>query len=147
MAISRVSWPGLAETVFTLTSSPAHRLMHRVIALLALATVGLLVWHHLGMERVIDLTARPDVRRDVMDDRWMGGTSRVALERRGRTMTMRCQLVRTIDWPACKYQFVFSDTQAGIDLSEFDSVSFDVAYRGPGRRSLRLMMLNYEPDI
>jgi diguanylate cyclase (GGDEF)-like protein len=121
--------------------------MHRVIATLAMATVGLLVWHHYGMERVIDLTARPDVRREVMDDRWMGGTSRVALERSGHAMTMRCQLVRTIDWPACKYQFALSDTQAGIDLSEFDSVTFDVTYRGPGRHVLRLMVLNYEAGI
>ncbi|MBB3221592.1 GGDEF domain-containing protein [Pseudoduganella umbonata] len=121
--------------------------MHRVIAALAMATIGLLVWHHYGMERVIDLTARPDVRRDVMDDRWMGGTSRVTLERRGHAMTMRCQLARTIDWPACKYQFAISDTGAGIDLSEFESVTFDVSYRGPGRRSLRLMVLNYEPDM
>ncbi|WBS01014.1 GGDEF domain-containing protein [Pseudoduganella sp. SL102] len=134
-----------------MTSSPAnrrmHRLMHRVIAALAMITAGLLVWHHFGMERVIDLTTRPGVRRDVMDDRWMGGTSRVALERHGNALTMRCQLARTIDWPACKYQFAMSDTETGIDLSEFDSVSFDVTYRGPGRRSLRLMVLNFEAGI
>ncbi|QBE65507.1 GGDEF domain-containing protein [Pseudoduganella lutea] len=130
-----------------MSPSPTHRLMHRVIAVLALATIGLLVWHRFGMERVIDLTTRPDVRRDVMDDRWMGGSSRVALERRGGTLTMRCQLARTIDWPACKYQFVISDTETGIDLSEFDAVTFDVSYRGPGRHALRMMVLNYEPGI
>ncbi|GGY00133.1 diguanylate cyclase [Massilia dura] len=125
--------------------SRAYRLMHRVIAALAAITIGLLLWHHFGMERVIDLTTRADVRRSAMDDRWMGGTSRVALAHDGRALTMRCRLARTIDWPACKYQFVISDTQAGIDLSEFDAVTFDVAYRGPGRHALRLMVLNFEP--
>ena len=121
--------------------------MHRVIAALAAVTIGLLVWHRFGMERVIDLTTRAGVGRSVMDDRWMGGSSRVALERNGRALTMRCQLARTIDWPACKYQFAISETQQGIDLSAFDAVTFDVAYRGPGRPSLRLMVMNFEPGI
>jgi diguanylate cyclase (GGDEF)-like protein len=121
--------------------------MHRAIALLMAATIGLLAWHHYGMKRVVDLTRRPGVGREVMDDRWMGGTSRVSLERTGGALTMRCQLARTIDWPACKYIFVISETARGIDLSEFDAVTFEVAYRGPGRHALRVMLLNFEPAI
>ncbi|WP_338764097.1 GGDEF domain-containing protein [Massilia sp. METH4] len=121
--------------------------MYRAIAILMVITIGLLVWHHFGMERVVDLTQRRDVRIEAMDDRWMGGRSSVSLERGNGALTMRCQLVRSIEWPACKYQFLISETAAGMDLSEFDAVTFDVKYEGPGRHALRVMLLNYEPAI
>ncbi|WP_177196863.1 diguanylate cyclase [Duganella sp. CF517] len=121
--------------------------MRHVTGMLMAVTIGLLIWHHYGMERVIDLSHRNNVMLEVQGDVSSGGSSVATLERGDGVLRLRCRLMRTIDWPSCKYLFVISQTGKGMDLSEFDSVSVDVHYRGPGRHALRLMLMNFEPEV
>lgn len=121
--------------------------LHYLLGILLVATVGLLAWHRYGMERVVELVGWKRARLEVLDDRFMGGTSKVSLERRGDALTMRCRLTHTIQWPSCKYMFYLSDTARGLDLSGFDTVTFDIRYKGPGPHTVRSLLLNYEPAI
>jgi len=121
--------------------------MNYALAMLLALTVGLLVWHHYGMERVLELSDRTHAHVDVVDDRIMQGASVATLAHEGGAMRMRCQLSHKISWPDCKYMFFLSDTAAGIDLSQFDSVSLDLRFHGPGRPALRVMIMNFEPGI
>jgi diguanylate cyclase (GGDEF)-like protein len=114
--------------------------------LLAL-TVVLIVWHHYGMERVVELSAASKVGVEALGDQTNGGTSVATLERKDGALRMRCRLTHQIDWPACRYLFLTTHDTRGIDLSEFESVSIDVGYEGPGPHELRLMLTNFEPGI
>jgi diguanylate cyclase (GGDEF)-like protein len=69
------------------------------------------------------------------------------LERADGALRMRCQLSRKIAWPNCKYMFFIGQGAKGMDLSEFDSVSLDMRYSGPGRHGIRVALLNFEPPI
>ncbi|USX14502.1 GGDEF domain-containing protein [Oxalobacteraceae bacterium OTU3CAMAD1] len=121
--------------------------MRYVTGMLMVATIGLLIWHHYGMERVIEISDRKNTALQVTDDRGSGGGSVATLERGNGLLRLRCQLTRKIDWPNCKYMFLISQTAKGMDLSEFDSVSVDVRYAGPGRHALRVMLVNFEPQV
>ncbi|MEV4782427.1 GGDEF domain-containing protein [Burkholderia sp. LMU1-1-1.1] len=121
--------------------------MRYVTGFLMAATVGLLVWHHYGMERVIEISDRKNTALQIMDDRISGGDSVATLERENGVLRLRCRLTRKIDWSNCKYMFLISQTGKGMDLSEFDSLSVDVRYTGPGRHALRVMLMNFEPRV
>ncbi|PWF42255.1 hypothetical protein C7C56_023000 [Massilia glaciei] len=47
--------------------------------------------------------------------------------------------------PYCGYQFSLSRDDKGIDLSKFDSISFDLDYEGPGKRMVRFYLHSFEP--
>jgi diguanylate cyclase (GGDEF)-like protein len=121
--------------------------MRHVTGMLMVVTIGLLTWHHYGMERIIDLANRENITLEVQGDGTSGGTSVATLERGAGVLRLRCRLTRKIDWPSCKYLFLISREGKGMDLSEFDSVSVDVHYRGPGRHALRMMLMNFEPEV
>lgn len=121
--------------------------MRHVTGLLLVATIGLLTWHRYGMERVVELSDRQRTVVEVSDDRISGGASVATLERRDGALRMRCALTRRVAWPNCRYIFLISRTSTGLDLSEFDSVSIDLRYAGPGRHAMRVMLLNFEPGI
>lgn len=121
--------------------------MRYVTGALLAATIGLLTWHHYGMERIIELSDRKKTPLEVADDRGSGGGSVATLERGGGVLRMRCHLTHKIDWPHCKYMFFVGQGAKGLDLSEFDSVSIDARYSGPGRHALRVMLLNFEPSF
>ena len=121
--------------------------MRHVTGVLMIATIVLLTWHHYGMERVVELSDRKKTPVQVTDDRGSGGGSVATLERDGGVLRMRCHLTRKISWPNCRYMFAISQGARGLDLSEFDSVSIDARYSGPGSHGLRVMLLNFEPSF
>ena len=121
--------------------------MRYVTGVLLALTFVLIAWHHYGMERVIELSAASKIDLEILGDQVTGGTSVATLERKDGALRMRCQLTRRIDWPACRYLFLTTRDTRGLDLSEFDAVSIDVDYEGPGPHELRLMLTNFEPGI
>lgn len=121
--------------------------MRHVTGILMAITIGLLTWHHYGMERIIEISNQKNITLEVLGDSLSGGTSVATLERANGVLRLRCQLTRKIDWPSCKYLFRISHTTQGMDLSEFESVSVDVRYSGPGRHALRVMLMNFEPEV
>ncbi len=111
--------------------------------LLAL-TALLLMWHHFGMERVIELSARSAYVSQAGSDRESGGSSGAQLTRVGDDLRLACQLAKMSAWPYCKISFEVGNADAGLDLSTFDSVSIDATYEGPGQHMLRMTLINFD---
>ncbi|MEO7497865.1 MAG: GGDEF domain-containing protein [Massilia sp.] len=114
--------------------------------LLAL-TCALLLWQRLGMEQVVELSARSPGAPTASSDSAAGGDSSVTLRRVGDALEMDCVIVRNkFQWPYCKMEFSLSETDAGVDLSDFDSVSVDLSHSGDGPNTAKLALLNFERD-
>ena len=125
----------------------APAFMRRATAALMAATAGLIAWHHYGMERVVELSAATRAPVEALGDQIIGGASVATLERANGALRMRCQLARQIDWPNCRLLFPTARGAKGLDLSQFDAVSIDADYAGPGAHTMRLMLANFEPGV
>src|SRR5687768_12248784 len=112
-------------------SSRALKYMQLTLGILLALTVGLLSWHHYGMERVFELSAAAQSRLQVGDDRGQGGASIGTLHNDGKVLRMDCTIVKKVDWPFCQLIFPLGDGIDGMDMSGFDYVTFDVVSSGP----------------
>ena len=132
-------------------NQPRSRTMmisHYLIIILLLLTPTLLIWQHFGMTRVIEISPRQPHGVSVADDREREqGDSVASLVRTGDAFIMRCQLGRATMYPFCKLQFLMGDATKGVDLSEFDTITFNMRYSGPSPQLVKLHLLNFEPDI
>jgi diguanylate cyclase (GGDEF)-like protein len=117
------------------------------VVTLILLTTSLLLWQHFGMETVLELSATsgPGVDVTAIDDRAQQGESLATLTRNANALVLDCQLRTTFALPYCGYQFTLSRDEKGVDLSAFDAISFDLDYDGPGKRTLRFFLHNFEP--
>ncbi|MBW8901318.1 MAG: hypothetical protein JF619_25110, partial [Massilia sp.] len=129
------------------SSARTQKIMQFTLALLFVLTIGLLAWHHYGMERVVELSSASSPGVAIVDDRQQGGQSVGTLRSDGKNLAMHCRIVRTIDWPYCHLTFPLGNGAAGMDLSEFTHVTFDVSYAGPGRHELRNSIMNFESGL
>ncbi|HEX6708352.1 MAG TPA: GGDEF domain-containing protein [Albitalea sp.] len=122
--------------------------LRTALLVLVSATIGLLGWHHVGMTR--SLLLDPDTYAHTpRDDRVEGGASVARLERRGRAAVLDCAMESGYQWPYCEVSIALAPAPAGIDLSGYDSVRFDLAYSapGPGPHTLRFFLCNFEPGL
>ncbi|WP_157778251.1 hypothetical protein [Massilia violaceinigra] len=114
---------------------------------LIVLTATLLVWQHFGMERIMEFSAASGRPVELLDDRLQQGGSVAKLTRRPDALVMDCDLRLTVEWPYCRVLFTLSKNEFGVDLSEFDSMSFDMSYEGPGDHTVRISLRNFEPDM
>lgn len=131
----------------TLLNSRMTTISHFLLVILLLLSPVLLIWQHYGMGRTIELSPRQSIDVRVADDRNEHGNSVASLERTKDTVTMHCVLAAGYDWPFCKLQFVLGDAGKGIDLSLFDTITFDMRYSGPAPNRVRVHIVNFEPEI
>ena len=118
------------------------------IIFLLLLTPILLVWQHVGMARIIEISPRHPHGARVTDDRESAkGDSVSSLERTADAFIMRCRLGPATLFPFCKFQFLMGDATKGLDLSQFETIAFDMRYSGPHPQLVKLHLLNFEPDI
>lgn len=111
---------------------------------LLLLTIGLLVWQHYGMERVVHLT-EPRFGLYADDDRQSGGSSAGSFTRSGDDLHFRCKISTAIDWPYCKLSIILEDSdRKGIDMTKFSRLSLDVDYQGAGPAKLNMVLVNVE---
>ena len=128
-------------------SSRALKYMQFTLVALLVLTIGLLVWHRYGMERVYEFSAEKQSILSGGDDRAQGGLSEGKVVSENGVIKMTCKIVKKIDWPFCQMMFPLGDGARGKDLSAFDYVTFDVSFKGPGRHAIRHSMMNFEPGI
>jgi diguanylate cyclase (GGDEF)-like protein len=123
------------------------RAPYLLLALLLLSA-GLLLWHQHGMDRVLTLSARSPYLIIASDASNRDGGSLAALER-ADDLGLRCRIHPSPTYPFCSLVFVLDSTATGkgIDLSQFESMSIDMDYRGPGKPGLRVSLVNFEPAI
>jgi diguanylate cyclase (GGDEF)-like protein len=113
---------------------------------LLLLTIVLLVWHHYGMEKVVELAGnRFPVR--IESDGNEGGESKGWLEHKGQDIVVHCQIIKKVDWPHCKLNFDFLKGATGVDMSHFDSLMLDARYAGAGTARFALIMSEAEEGL
>jgi diguanylate cyclase (GGDEF)-like protein len=110
-------------------------------------TPALLIWQHVGMTRVLEMSPRHPYGVTVADDRYEHGNSVSTLVVSRDAITMRCELAAGYSWPFCKLQFHLGEDGKGMDLSQFDSVAFDMRYSGSSQRKIKLHLINFEPEF
>ncbi|MFB9246470.1 GGDEF domain-containing protein [Massilia antarctica] len=114
---------------------------------LIVLTAALLIWQHFGMERIMEFSAASGRPVELVDDRLQQGGSVARLTRRPDALIMDCDLRLKFEWPYCRFLFILSKNEFGVDLSEFDSISFDISYDGPGDHTVRIFLRNFEPGM
>ena len=113
---------------------------------LLLLTIALLVWQHVGMEKVVELGGdRFSVK--VEDDHTNGGESRGWLERKGQDLIVHCRIVKKVAWPYCKLNFDFLKGATGVDMSRFEHMIMDAHYEGPGTPFFSIGMSEVEEGL
>src|ERR1035437_10112165 len=130
-------------------SSRALRWMQYVVPLLVGLTLTLLLWHHFGMERVLELSAADPHAVVAMDDRSEGnaGDIRSTLVTTKDALLLNCQLRRGFAWPYCKFHFVAGKESKGLDFWDFETISFDLRYTSQTPHRVKLLLINAEPNI
>jgi diguanylate cyclase (GGDEF)-like protein len=119
-----------------------------LIILLLLLSPALLAWQHFGMTRIIEISPRQPHRVSALDDHEHTGADSVAsLVRTEDAFILRCQLGRGTNYPYCKLQFLIGDATKGVDLSQYDTIAFNIRYSGSSRQIVKLQLINFEPDI
>jgi signal transduction histidine kinase/DNA-binding NarL/FixJ family response regulator len=130
----------------SLPLSRPTRFSYYLVILLLLATPVLLVWQHYGMFRTIEISAREPHGARITDDREeLHGNSVGTLVVTKDAIIMRCALGGATTYPFCKLQFLLGEPGKGVDLSRFESVTFDVRYSGEGPQQIKLHVMNFEP--
>ncbi len=129
------------------TSAGAFSFLRYASLLLILLTIGLLTWHRYGMNQVYALDPSRGFEYTAQDDRDQGGDSIAAVERRGNTILLHCQLNKKYQWPFCQTAVSLAKLPKGVDLTGYDSVEFDTSYTGPGPHSIRVYLRNFESEI
>jgi diguanylate cyclase (GGDEF)-like protein len=122
-------------------------IVQSLVGLLLILTPTLLIWQHFGMTRVLEISPRHPYGVTVTDDRYEKGNSVSSLVRTGEAIVMRCDLGGAYVWPFCKMQFHLGRDGKGVDLSQFDSMRFDLRFSGPAQRKIQLHLMNFEPEL
>lgn len=128
-------------------SARATTIVQSLVGLLLILTPTLLVWHHVGMTRILEISPWHPYGVTVSDDRENNGNSVASLKRTAEAIVMHCDLRAGFAWPFCKLQFHLGQGGKGVDFSQFDSVTFDLRYAGRTGRKIRLHMTNFEPEF
>ncbi|SDD77033.1 Signal transduction histidine kinase [Massilia sp. PDC64] len=133
--------------------SRSTRIGYVLVILLVMATAILLVWQHYGMTRTLEISPRYPHGARVTDDRDntrgnnSNGNSVASLTVTKDAFIMRCYLGAAATYPYCKLQFLMGDPVKGIDMSGYDTISFDLRYTGRGWHVLKLHLMNFEPEF
>src|ERR1700733_9794889 len=129
------------------TSSATFSFLRGASLALIFLTILLLGWQRYGMDRIYVLDPRHGFVYTAQDDRFQAGDSVASMEQDAGSMTMNCQLGKKYAWPYCQTRIDIAKMPGGIDLTGYDSVTFDISYSGPGSHTLRLYLRNFEPNF
>ncbi|MBM5571463.1 MULTISPECIES: GGDEF domain-containing protein [Deefgea] len=118
------------------------------MVILMLLSMGLLIWQHFGMSRVLRIDTQTPYQITALDDRSQGGASVAKFARNQGALQLQCDLQKNqYEWPFCEMSIALSNTAQGVDLSKFDRVVFDMDLRGPEFKKVRVYLRNFEADI
>jgi signal transduction histidine kinase/CheY-like chemotaxis protein len=60
---------------------------------------------------------------------------------------MHCYLGAAAKYPFCKFQFLMGEPGKGVDLSGYDTITFDIRYSGRGNRAIKVHLMNFDPGF
>lgn len=114
------------------------------LALIA-ATIISLVSYHYTFNQTYVLNGASPYKKVVNTDQFYGGLSTGSLTTLGNTLVLECDIKANHETPYCEVTFKVTskDNSIGYDLSKFDSIEFDIDYKGPAGQLIRLYARNY----
>ncbi|MBM3115393.1 sensor domain-containing diguanylate cyclase [Jeongeupia naejangsanensis] len=123
----------------------ADRRLRAAIFILLMLSIALLVWQHLGLNRVLRLDGESTYQITALSDRDEGGASVATLQRQGQRLLFDCKLKPDYEWPYCELRVSFSnDPHQGIDFSRFSHIALKVSASGTGAQRLRLFLRDFD---
>lgn len=122
-------------------------LLQRTLVVLMLTTVGLMIWHELGMEYHYAIDPPTDLPVTTHDDRDVRGRSIARLKQEDDAFIMQCELRQGFPWPYCQLAFTLAYPPSGINLARYDTLKLNLDITGPGEPSVRVHLRNYEPGL
>lgn len=129
-------------------SSRAINFLRITMIILMVLSVGLLLWQHFGMTRILRIDTQAPYAIKSIDDRAQGGASVGTFAKNKEALQLQCDLKKNqYQWPFCEMSIEFSNTGQGIDLSQFDRIVFDMDLRGPDFKKVRVYLRNFEEGI
>jgi len=146
-------FPHFRAVHMRLSLSFPTKIIYALVVLLLLATPLLLVWQHYGMTRTLEISPQHPHAVKVVDDRDKtrgynaNGNSVGSMTITRDAIVMRCLLRSATAYPFCSLQFQLGDPVKGIDMTRYDTMSFDLRYSGQGRHVIKIHLMNFEPDI
>lgn len=81
----------------------------------------------------------------IYDDGMEGGGSKGSLSLDNDGFLMECSLRHKENWPYCELQFQLDKPDKGIDLSTFDSISFDIDPLDSPEKAIRVYLMHFDP--
>jgi len=99
------------------------------------------------MNRVFVLGPASGSVFSVSDDRIHGGTSTAVLTRTEKSIVMDCLLTNDYQWPYCSMNIALAVPPDGVDLTNYESIDFDVTVTGPDTKFVRFYLQNFEDGI
>ncbi len=115
-----------------------------LVCLLALSGC-LVLWHHYGMNRSLQLTGADHHAVWPYDDRAMGGQSIGAVRKTPSALELHCKLNADYATPYCGFSVALSETTRGIDLSRFSTIALDIDTPGTDKLPVRVYLRNFDP--
>ncbi|XZG70942.1 GGDEF domain-containing protein [Chitinibacteraceae bacterium HSL-7] len=109
--------------------------------LLCVSTLGLLVWHHLGMQRVWQLDLSDASAFQAIDDSASGGLTRSKVFQAADGIGVDCTISLVYEWPYCELSVALPSPE---NFSHYDELFIRASYEGPAER-LRLYLRNFNP--
>jgi signal transduction histidine kinase/CheY-like chemotaxis protein len=133
--------------------SRTTRISYFLVSLLVVATPILLTWQHYGMTRTLEISVQHPHGARVTDDRdttlgnQSNGNSVGTLTIARNAFIMHCYLGAAAKYPFCKFQFLMGEPGKGVDLSGYDTITFDIRYSGRGNRAIKVHLMNFDPGF
>jgi diguanylate cyclase (GGDEF)-like protein len=125
----------------------AFSLRQYPLALLVVLTIALIFWHQVGMDRALVLDAAGGRLIEAHSDSTEGGKSAAVLSRKGKSVILDCRIDKSYAWPFCEVAISLARMPQGVDLSDFDSITFKIRYTGPGSHAVRFYLRNFEAGM
>ena len=124
-----------------------HYQFEIVLFLLLMATLGAVRFQDvlLGRTIVIEPSDTGTYTPRFYGDAPLGGTSTIAVDPR-MPLKWQCTLRPKYAYPYCGYELLFDvrTPNHGLDLSQYESITLDVDYRGPSD-TFRIYIKNFDP--
>ena len=115
------------------------------LACLLALSACLLLWHHYGMNRSLQVTAAAPYTIWPYDDRAMGGKSVGEIRKTPSAIELHCRLNAEYATPYCGFSVSLSETTRGIDLSRFSTIALDIDTPETDKLPVRVYLRNFDP--
>jgi len=82
-------------------------------------------------------------------DRENGGASVATFDRNGSVGHFHCRLTAAETWkfPYCRLRLDLGKIPNGVDLTDFDRMTLDLSYQGPGTHHMRVNLIDFEKGL